>query len=101
MADLHARRRSGRLVAPRPHAVLPRRRIGAGGRDHARRHIAAEHAGALFEDVYESKGNTHIGYDVAPDGKFLFVRNNSGAPTEKYLSLVDNFLPELRRRTNK
>lgn len=54
---------------------------------------------ALFEDVYETKGITHIGYDIAPDGRFLFVRDNVNAAAEKYLSVVDNFLPELKRRT--
>jgi Tol biopolymer transport system component len=52
----------------------------------------------LFEDVYESKGLNHIGYDVGPDGRFLFVRDSDTASTEKYLSVIENFLPELRRR---
>ena len=53
---------------------------------------------ALFEDVYETKGLNHIGYDAGPDGRFLFVRDNDSATTEKYLSIVENFLPELKRR---
>ena len=52
----------------------------------------------LFEDVYESKGVNHIGYDVAPDGRFLFVRDNEPTSTEKYFSIIENFLPELRKR---
>ena len=33
---------------------------------------------ALLEDVYESKSADDTGYDVAPDGRVLFVRDSFG-----------------------
>lgn len=51
----------------------------------------------ILPDIYEFKGRSHTGYDVAPDGSFTFVRDNNIA-ADQYLTVVEKFLPELKRR---
>jgi Tol biopolymer transport system component len=53
----------------------------------------------LFDDVYYSKGENHMGYDVAPDGRFLFVRANGGRASGQHLAIVEHLVTELQRRS--
>jgi serine/threonine-protein kinase len=57
----------------------------------------------LFEDRYFNKGAGHGGYDVAPDGRFLVVKNVSATRqtetgTPASLVVVLNWLEELKAR---
>lgn len=52
----------------------------------------------LFEDTYDFSGNqAYANYDVAPDGRFLLVKQ---VPGESFgdLVVVLNWLEELKRR---
>jgi eukaryotic-like serine/threonine-protein kinase len=55
-------------------------------------------AKAIGADLYTHKGGPHTGYDVAPDGRLLFARDQQMQAATTYLAVIDNFLPELLRR---
>jgi hypothetical protein len=52
----------------------------------------------LFEAPFVSYGESFISYDVAPDGRFLGIRDiNPGSPTNQ-INVVLNWTEELKRR---
>ena len=53
---------------------------------------------APLEDVYESKSADDTGYDVAPDGRVLFVRDSVGALSARYPHVAENFVSDMNER---
>ena len=49
----------------------------------------------LFDDRYHVKGGGHVGYDVAPDGRFLVVNEASGG-TQAALVVVLNWFDAIK-----
>jgi hypothetical protein len=54
--------------------------------------------GKLFPDEFYSKGPSHIGYDVAKDGRFLMVQLSDAQSRVTSVNLVQNWLTEVARR---
>ena len=60
----------------------------------------------LFDDRYFNKGNTHTGYDVARDGRFLMVKDPkvsqassaAGALPQTNFIVVLNWFEELKQK---
>jgi len=52
----------------------------------------------LFDDVFESKGNTHTGYDVGKDGRFMVVGSVDSERQVTALRLIENWLTEVEKR---
>ncbi len=51
----------------------------------------------LFEVPLASYGNNFISYDVAPDGRFLGIRNINPDPPANQINVVLNWHEELKR----
>ena len=53
----------------------------------------------LIDDTFVSKGDNHVGYDVAADGRrFLFARETAAMTPRRYFDVIEHWLPELLRR---
>ncbi|MBI4265723.1 MAG: hypothetical protein HY657_15215 [Acidobacteria bacterium] len=51
----------------------------------------------LFDDVFNVKGATHTGWDVAPDGRFLMERPDSTAQAP-CIQVIEHAADEIARR---